>query len=64
MSDDEVHNAIGLRMGMPLFLQHDCVCIDVMDMFSLHGQVLAHKLGTASLMTQFVGQLSTLKSSP
>ena len=43
LSDDEVRIAVGLRMGLPLFLQHDCVCGDVMDTLGLHG--LACKSG-------------------
>ena len=43
LNDDEVRIAVGLRMGLPLFLQHDCVCGDVMDTLGLHG--LACKSG-------------------
>ena len=43
LNDDEVRIAVGLRMGLPLFLQHDCVCGDVMNTLGLHG--LACKSG-------------------
>ena len=43
LNDDEVRIAFGLRMGLPLFLQHDCMCGDVMDTLGLHG--LACKSG-------------------
>ena len=37
LNDDEVRIAVGLRMGLLLFLKHDCVCGDVMDTLGLHG---------------------------